>query len=322
MSSIEGQSEKSNKGFLIAVLSAVVLAFTGILIRLISENYHLPALVLAFWRDFFVVLCALPFFILFKRSLLRIQRRNLAFLCAFGAVLAFFNIFWTLAVTLTGAAVATVLVYSSTGFTALLGWIFLKERMGGIKITAVFLSLVGCLLVSGAVNLSVWQTNAVGIITGSLSSLLYAMYSLMGRYAAQKRGLNPWSTLFYTFLFASLILLLLNLLPNNVIPGTANRPEELFQLGTRWTGWGLLILLAAGPTLIGFGLYNISLAMLPSSTANLILTLEPVITGTAATILLGERLTVIEWIGSSLILGALMMIRLRNASINRSTDFN
>jgi drug/metabolite transporter (DMT)-like permease len=72
-----------------------------------------------------------------------------------------------------------------------------------------------------------------------------------------------------------------------------------------------LFILAAGPTLIGFGLYNVSLGMLPSSTANLILTLEPVITAITAYFLLNERLTALELIGSGMILGALILLRYR-----------
>ena len=105
-------NEKSqlNRGFLVALAAAVVLSFTGILIRMVSEDYGLPALILAFWRDCFVVLCALPFLLIFKPKLLKVDIRQIPFLVVFGAVLALFNILWTLAVTLTGAAVATVLV--------------------------------------------------------------------------------------------------------------------------------------------------------------------------------------------------------------------
>ncbi len=301
-----------NKGFLIALSSAIILSFTSILIRFVSEDYQLPALILAFWRDFFVVLCALPFFLLIRPELLRLKKKDVLFILVYGAVLALFNILWTLAVTLTGASIATVLVYASTGFTALLGWIFLKESLGWTKILAVFLCLLGCLLVSGATDLDAWQTNALGIISGLFSGLLYAMYNLFGRYATQ-RCLNPWKTLFYIFLVAAVVLLVVNLLPFDFIPKTASHPQELFQLGSQWRGWGLLILLAAGPTLMGFGLLNVSLGMLPSSTVNLILTLEPVVTAIVAFFLLDERLSAIELIGSGLILTALFIVRFRSA---------
>lgn len=302
--------QPASRGFVIAIISAVILSFTSILIRIISEDYQVPALILAFWRNFFLVCCALPFLYMLKKHLLVVKAKDLPFLIIFGAVLSVFNILWTLAVTLTGASVATVLVYSSGAFTAILGFLVFREDLGWRKILAVILCLAGCLLVSGAMDASAWQTNTLGILTGLFSGLLYAIYSLMGRQATH-RALNPWTTLFYTFLFAAIILLTINLLPVDFIPATAQKPIDLFMLKTQWRGWFLLLLLAAGPTLIGFGLYNVSLSLLPSSTANLILTLEPVFTGITAYFLLGERLTKIEILGGGLILMGIMVLRLR-----------
>ena len=314
MQSTQTSNATTNQGFLIAFISALVLAFTSILIRLVSEGYQLPALVIAFWRDFFLVLCALPFLTILKPQLLKIKNSDLPFMILFGLVLAIFNVFWTLSVTLTGAAVATVLVYSSAGFTAILGWLFLKESLGIKKVMAVLLCMGGCVLVSGATNAVTWQTGPVGIITGLLSGLLYSLYSLMGRRGALK-ALNPWTILFYSFLFATVFLLIPNLVPVEFIPGTADRPADLFMLRNAWRGWLLLLTLAAGPTLIGFGLYNVSLGMLPSSTANLILTAEPVLTTFIAFFLLGERLTSLEVTGSALVVGALVLLRLRSVKL-------
>lgn len=83
-----------------------------------------------------------------------------------------------------------------------------------------------------------------------------------------------WTILFHTFGFVAVFLLLFNLLPGGLLPGTATRPADLFWLGNALAGWGILFLLAAGPTVAGFGLYNISLGYLPSSVANLIVTLD------------------------------------------------
>jgi drug/metabolite transporter (DMT)-like permease len=215
------QTHPTQSGFLIALVSAVFLSFTGILIKIISTNHHLPALILAFWRDLFVTLCLFPVLSLIKPKLLRPGQKDLPYLMLYGAILALFNILWTLSVTLTGAAVATVLVYASGGFTALLGWLLLKESLGWQKVLAVVLSLSGCLLVSGAIHRAQWKTNLPGIFTGLLSGLLYAIYSLMGRHAAQKQ-LNAWTTLFYTFGFATLLLLAVNLLPIEIFQATAN----------------------------------------------------------------------------------------------------
>ena len=298
-----------SRGYAIAVASAVFLSTTSIFIRYLTQNYQIPPLVLALWRDIIVALVLLPVLRFFFPHLLRIQRRDIPYLIFYGFVLAIFNAMWTESVSLNGAAIATVLVYCSAAFTAILGWWILKETMGWAKLFAICCSLAGCVLVSGSLSSSNMDTNLPGILAGVLSGLCYAAYSLLGR-SASKRGLNPWTTLFYTFSFACFFLLLINLLPGGHIPGAAARAIDIFWLGKSTTGWGILFVLAAGPTIAGFGLYNVSLSYLPSSVANLIVTLEPAFTTLMAFFLLGERLNGAQWGGSLLILGGVVFLRI------------
>jgi drug/metabolite transporter (DMT)-like permease len=223
--------------------------------------------------------------------------------------LALFNSLWTLSVAINGAAVSTVLVYCSTAFTALLGWWLLHERLDWAKLLAVGICLGGCVLVSGALDMAVWKANLVGILAGVLAGLAYAAYSLMGRAAAQ-RGINAWTNILYAFAIAAVFLLGFNLIPAGPLPGSAKNPSELMALGNAWMGWLVLFLLAAGPTVLGFGLYNVSLSYLPSSVANLVVTLEPVFTLVTAYFLLGERLNPIQLGGSLLILGGVVFLRI------------
>lgn len=298
-----------NRGYTFAFISAFFLSTTAIFIRYLTETYQIPALVLAFWRDVFVTIFLFPVIFLIRRRLLRIQRRDILYLILYGFVLALFNSFWTLSVALNGAALATVLVYCSTAFTALLGWWLLKEQVHWSKIVAIILTLGGCTIVSGAYTSAAWQANLVGIIAGIMAGLLYAIYSLMGR-SASERGLNPATTLVYTFAFATIFLFFINLLPIELLPGKAMRIDDLFWLGKQWGAWGILFLLAAIPTVGGFGFYNVSLSYLPSSVANLIMTLEPGFTALTAFLLLGERFTNPQIIGSLLTLAGVVFLRI------------
>ena len=304
------------RGYSIALVSAIFLSTTSIFIRHLTQTYQLPALVLAFWRDVFVFLTLLPAIGLLRPRLLRITRRNLRYLIVYGFALAVFNALWTLSVAVNGAAVATVLVYCSAAFTALLGWWLLHERLDGSKILAVALALAGCVLVAEAYEPAAWATNFLGILTGVFAGLLYAIYSLMGR-AASQRGLNPWTTLLYTFGFAAVFLLIANLSPGGWLPGAAARPADLMWLGDSLAGWGVLLILAAGPTIAGFGLYNASLSHLPSSVANLVLTSEPAFTALFAYLLFGERLNGVQIAGSLMILSGVVLIRLREGRMSR-----
>jgi drug/metabolite transporter (DMT)-like permease len=296
------------RGFPIALTSAAILSTTAVFIRYLTQHYQIPALILAFFRDFIVALTLLIALGLIRPALLRVSRFHLPYLVIYGLILAVFNSMWTLSVALNGAAVSTVLAYCSAAFTALLGWWFLKEELHWVKILAVVVSLGGCVLVANALDPAAWRLNLIGIITGVVSGLMWAIYSLMGRSAAQ-RGLNPWSTLFYTFGVAAIFLLFFNLLSGGHIPGAATRLSDFLWLGNSWFGWGILILLAVGPTLAGFGLYNVALTYLASSVVNLIATLEPAFTAIIAYIFLGERLSMIQIIGSLLIVGGVIFLR-------------
>lgn len=299
------------KGYAICITGTILWSTTAIFIRTLTETYQLPALVLAFWRDFFVSVALVLVFAVVNPARLQTGRKHLKFLIFFGLVVAVFNSLWTFSVALNGAGVATVLAYSSAAFTALLGWRLLGEQLGPAKIGAVTLSMIGCVLVSGAHDASIWRVNPAGIITGLLSGVAFAAYSLMGR-AASQRGLNPWTVLLYAFGFATVFLLGINI---GAAQAPVGLPTDLFWLGGALLGWAILILLAIGPTIGGYGLYTVSLAYLPASVANLIATLEPALTAGLAYLLLDERFTLPQLLGSLLIISGVVLLRLSESRL-------
>ena len=308
MTTLPTDTASSTRGYTAALASSLLLSTTAIFIRYLTETYTIPAVLLAFWRDLLVALTLLLALVVLRPALLRPGRRHLGYLAVYGILLAVFNALWTLSVALNGASVATVLVYSSTAFTAVLAWRFLRERLDWAKGLAVIVCIAGCALVVEAYDPAVWETNLFGILAGLAAGLGYAVYTMLGRRSSQL-GLNPWTTLLYTFGFASIALLIFNLLPGELIPGAARGTGELLWLGDSLAGWGILLLLAAVPTLGGFGLYNVSLVHLESSVANLVLTTEPIFTVLIAYFLLGERLSLAQIAGGLMILAGVVLLR-------------
>jgi len=96
------------RGYAIALISAAILSTTAILIRHLTQTYHIPPLVLAFWRDGFVVVTLLCVLGVLRPFLLRLDGEHLLYLIVYGLVLAVFNALWTLSVSLNGAAISTV----------------------------------------------------------------------------------------------------------------------------------------------------------------------------------------------------------------------
>ncbi len=290
------------RGYSAALAAITLWATTGVLIRRLVTDYGMSPLLLAWWRNVLVTAFLVPFF---GRGGLRWVRGHGWFLAFYGLVLAVFNIVWIASVQANGAAVATVLLYSSAAFTVLLAWPLLGEPLTRQKILAVGLSLAGCTLVSGAYTASAWQVNTAGIALGLLSGLFYAAYSLAGRASAQ-RGLNTWETLFHAFAWASVFQGVMNFLP--WFPQHAASWRD-FGIHLPPDGWGTLLVLAFGPTLLGFGLYNLALVDLPAGTVNLFATLEPAIAAGMAYVWLGERLTAVQIAGSALIMAAVLVVQ-------------
>jgi len=299
----------TTRGYLIALSATLLLSFTGILISYLNRTYSLPSLVLAFWRALFVSLGMLGVLLVFRPALLRLERSNLSFMLFYGLTLALFNSTWTLSVQLNGAAVATVLAYSSPAFTAIFSrWLF-SEKISPLKVVSIAFCLTGIVLVADAFNASAWNLNPFGILLGLISGLMYAGYSLFGRQAAIKK-IDSWTTLFFTFSTATGFLFIFNAITNLV--GGFGLLANFLWLGDSAQGWAVLLFLALGPTIGGFGLYVMSLGYLPATVVNLIAALEPVLTGVWAYLLFGERLGPLQLIGAALVLGGVILLRIKN----------
>jgi drug/metabolite transporter (DMT)-like permease len=300
---------------MICLAGTTLWSFTAIFIRYLIVAYQMPALVLAAWRDLLVALALAAVFFVFRRPLLNPGTGNLRFMLLYGLVLSLFNSLWTISVVNNGAAVSTVLAYSSAAFSAVLGWRLFRESLGFSKIVAVVLSLTGCVFVSGAYDPATWQLNTVGIITGLLSGLAFAGYSLMGKISA-RREINPWTALLYSFLIAGLLLVGFNFFAEWLPVGVAS--TDFLWLGNAWVGWLVLISLAWLPTIGGYGLYTVSMGYLPVSVANLIATLEPAMTAVWAFLLLGERMTALQILGSALIIAGVVLLRVKDPEAQAS----
>jgi DME family drug/metabolite transporter len=284
------------KGYIIALTATTLWATTGVLISYLLTNYIIAPLTLACWRDVLVSSVLAVILAVARPSLLRIRRRDVLFFAAYGFLgVAVNHALWVYSVAFSGATAGTVLVYTGPAFVTIAAhWVF-QEPITRFKVLAVASSLVGCVLITGAYDLTLLRLNPLGIIAGVGVGVGFAFYSLFGKLSATRH--SPWTTTVYSFGFGAFFLLL------------TQRPAQLFSMGNAPLGWLTLFVLGAGPTLGGFALYTASLRYLPVSVASLIATLEPVITAIMAFFLLGERLSPVQLVGALLILFGVLTLR-------------
>jgi len=295
-----------SRGFLIALIATVLWSTTGVLISYLSRTYALPSLVLAFWRDLFVSVGMLMGLLLVSRARFHLARAYWGFMVFYGLTLALFNSMWTFSVEHNGAAVATMFAFSSPAITAILTRIVFQEAIGRTKIISIVLSLSGMVFVSGAYQVENWKLNTPGIFFGLLTGFFFAIYNLDGKHASDEK-IDSWTALLYSFGSATFFLLLFNL----GMDWLSAKPifGDMLWLGSSIRGWSILFLLGVVPTLIGFGLYTLSMRFISATSANLVATLEPVLTAIWAYFFLSDTLTSIQLFGGLLILGSVILLR-------------
>jgi DME family drug/metabolite transporter len=285
------------RGYIIVLTGTVIWALTGIVIKILLTRYGLETMAIAFWRVFFVTAFVFLALLILDAKQLRIARRDLPLFALYGLIgMAAHQIVWITSVQYNGAAVATVIIYTSPALVAIFAWRFLREQMDRTRIAALALTILGIVLVARAYDPAQIQLNPIGLAAGIGSAFTFATYSLIGRVAT--RTYTAWTSLFYVFLFGTIFLLPVTLIVRNIVP--TNLPPD---------GWWTLLFLALVPTLGGFAAYTIGLSHLPASVASILAAFEPVTTAIVAYFVFGEVLDALQLTGGVMILASVVMLR-------------
>lgn len=161
------------------------------------------------------------------------------------------------------------------------------------------LGILGMLLLSFTDNNEAtieYEHLTLGILLGLIAGLTYALYSWSARQLMLK-GISTKSAMGATFGCGGILLM-----PIMMLMGSS-----LFD---SFTNLAVGTYMAVIPMFLGYLCYGFGLANIPASTATTITLLEPVIATILAILIVGESLSIIGWIGISLILICLIFTTL------------
>lgn len=202
-------------------------------------------------------------------------------------------------VSVSSAAFAAVLMYTSPIFVMLISALIFKEHISPKKLSALIIAITGTFLVSGITpHLLFTKGTAVpvnGLLLGLGSAVGYALYSIFSTLALS-RGYSPLIVTFYTFCFAAV---------------GAGVLIDLPQLLSRLSSCGFFPLAFAMGLLgscIPFALYTIGLSGTEPGKAAILATLEPIVTTIFGIIFYGEVLALTEIIGIIFVLTAAVLV--------------
>ncbi|PKN06852.1 MAG: EamA family transporter [Deltaproteobacteria bacterium HGW-Deltaproteobacteria-8] len=277
------------RGYLFVLCAAALWALIGPLSKQ-AIAFGVAPLEAAFWRS------AIGWSLFAAHALAtrswQLQRADAPAVAAFGVfgVATLFGAY-ILSIHYVGAALASVLLYTAPAWVALLAWLMLGESMTGSKIVALCMTLLGVACVSLGPSLLSGQglgaVNLPGILLGLLSGLSYATYYIFG-----KRYLGRYAT--PTLFLYALPVGCLCLLP-------------FVPFGHKsWQAWLTLAVLGLTTTYGAYSVYYAGLRILSATRTAIVASVEPVLAAALAFVWWGERFDIAGYVGSALILGAVV----------------
>jgi drug/metabolite transporter (DMT)-like permease len=196
-----------------------------------------------------------------------------------------------LALTMASAGLVALLLYLYPALVTVVSVVFLRERLGRVKLGALVLALTGTALTIGATG----RASALGLLLGMAAALLYAIYILVGSRIVHQTGSVASSAIIMastTAVFAALA----------AIQGLS-APQSV-------AGWAAVGAIAFISTVIAFVTFFAGLKRVGPVTASTLSTWEPLVTVVLAALMLGERMGLVQLVGGVLILlAAVTLVR-------------
>ncbi len=197
-------------------------------------------------------------------------------------------------------AIAVVLLYTAPVFVVFLSALFFNERITGVKIIALVMTLIGCALVTGVAQGNINGT-LFGVICGIGSGLFYGLYSIFGRFALNKY--SHITVTVYTFIFAAI----------GSVP--LCHIHEMASALSSPRGCIPAVLIVLVSTVAPFLLYTKGLSEVESGTASILATIEPAVGVFISVSILHQRLTLPSLMGIILIFSAVAALNVRNRRV-------
>lgn len=194
------------KGIVLAMITAVMWGIMGMFVRNLSQ-YQFSNLEISFFR------CALAggayflFLLVTKPSALKINFKGLMICLLYGAVAYSISfVSYSVSVSRIPVGVATVLMFMSPIWVAILGRFLFGEKLQKSKMITILICLIGAVLVANLIGGGNMKLDGIGILAGVINGIGVALQILIPKYFAKDYERD--TLLVYGFLGAAVVLLL------------------------------------------------------------------------------------------------------------------
>lgn len=279
---MDAKNKSSILGFINVIISATAMASLPVLGKIAYSVGLGPINTLFLRYSFAFILLSLLLFFWKKTSIVKFT--PLIVLQGFFIITASVFYFYTLRYLTAG--LTNVIFFTHPVIVAFLAILIYKEKISVKLILGLITALVGIFFISG-IGSGNEHFQWTGLLLGTGASVNYALYTLIGQ-----RTAHQTDTMKLTSTLSLISVILLCIVFHDQLP-------SLLDLNIKQIGVGALIGLLATALAVTFLMRGI--ALIGASRASLISISEPAITLLIAYLVLGEVLSLREFLGSALV---------------------
>ncbi len=279
---------------LILMVGVVCISFAAVLVKSVDRNLVGPSAI-GFWRTFFGAL-VLAIWTLAERKSLLLPSRVYKWSVLAGFIFFLDLFFWHRSIFYCGAGMATILAGTQVFCSAILGYLFHREKLTLSFFAAAFSGFLGVALLIGIGSDSVTfsDTYVLGVTFGLFTGISYASYIMTVRRGSHEQGKTgtgafmAWTSLFTAVFLGTA----------SVVEGEPFMPPDL-------RSWLALFGLGLVAQAMGWRAISSSLPKLAVSRAALVLLLQSVLATIWGMMLFQEYLTWVQIAGAVITLAAI-----------------
>jgi len=290
---IQKNKLSQNFGTISVLIAAALWGCIGLFTRtMFSENVGFSPVQSVAVRAFFTMFIMLIVILIKDPKLLKISLKDIWIFLGTGLFsFMFFNICYMTSIDENSLSVACILMYTSPIWVTIISIPLFKEKLNLHKTLSLIICFSGAVMTCLSSSLELTKK---GLIFGLLSGVGYALYSIFGKFAAEKY--NTLTIIFYTFLFATI-----GVIPFCNLKGTMTlllKPSN--------------ILLSVGVsifcTILPYLFYTYGLSKIPAPKAAVISILEPIVATMVGLLFYNEFPSLIGYFGIVLVVFGLIYL--------------
>ncbi|MCE7791386.1 DMT family transporter [Salipaludibacillus sp. CUR1] len=281
----------------LVLLAAILWGLSGGIGSILMDKGWDPLLV-SFYRGAVGLLCILFWLSLNFKKNFQVTRPLVLWSILAGIGVAGNFAFYFFSISLSGVAVASTLMYTAPLFVLLISFLLRTEQITLFKGVSIAVVMAGISLLTNVYEVGVGNLNSIGIITGLLAGISYAIFIFGFKYASAHG--RPQTILTIAFFVFSVLLVFL-------IDGeqlvSVFYSDDLF----------LFVVLGVVGAGLSFFLYIKGVKIVSPSVASVVAMIEPVTASLFGVLILGEFLSFTQTIGMAIILITITLLSTRKS---------